>query len=212
MPDLVTVGLAVPRPCLPAAACILCRMPHAAAACFLRMWQKFCVCFVAAFLRVLSKKFFVDFGACGKGNVQQQLERMMERGTRSVRKIVAYFCANLNALFAYAHLTPAVPCRTSPCLASPAARKFSSKFDKLLATPLCPFPFACLHSSIPLPVGCMRCTLICTHSFDVQKLSASFSAGPPSLPSPPPLLCLSFDELILAVSYNKTFLIPTFLI
>lgn len=79
MPDLVTVGLAVPRCRLPAAACILCRMPHAAAACFLRMWQKFCVCFVAAFLRVLSKKFFVDFGACGKGNVQQQLERMMER-------------------------------------------------------------------------------------------------------------------------------------
>lgn len=151
MPDLVTVGLAVPRCRLPAAACILCRMPHAAAACFLRMWQKFCVCFVAAFLRVLSKKFFVDFGACGKGNVQQQLERMMVResaavrGTRSVRKIVAYFCANPNALFAYAHLTPAVPRRAFPCLVSPAARKFSSKFDKLLATPLCPLPF-CLPS------------------------------------------------------------------
>lgn len=86
MPDLVTVGLAVPRCRLPAAACILCRMPHAAAACFLRMWQKFCVCFVAAFLRVLSKKFFVDFGACGKGNVQQQLERMMVSERRGVGK------------------------------------------------------------------------------------------------------------------------------
>lgn len=207
MPDLVTVGLAVPR----------CRMPHAAAACFLRMWQKFCVCFVAAFLRVLSKKFFVDFGACGKGNVQQQLERMMEResaavgGTRSVRKIVAYFCANPNALFAYAHLTPAVPRRAVPFHALSRLLPANSVQSSIncLPRPFAPFPFACLHSIIPLPVGCMRCTLICTHSFDVQKLSASFSVRPPPLP---PSFCLSFDELILAVSYNKTFLIPTFLI
>lgn len=192
MPDLVTVGMAVPRCRLPAAACILCRMPHAAAACFLRMWQKFCVCFVAAFLRVLSKKFFVDFGACGKGNVQQQLERMMVSERRGVGKPG---CAkNRSILLCESEcafcLRTLDSCRAVPCLASPAARKFSSKFDKLLATPLCPFPFACLHSIIPLPVGCMRCTLICTHSFDVQKLSASFSAGPPSQPSPPRSLYL----------------------
>lgn len=103
MPDLVTVGLCLVAACpLPLASCAACPMPHTAA-CFLRMWQKFCVCFVAAFLRVLSKKFFVDFGACGKGNVQQQLEWRKEsagvKGTGTVRKIVAYFCANTNALF-----------------------------------------------------------------------------------------------------------------
>lgn len=89
MPDLVTVPRLVAaarcRSMPTLASCAACPMPHAAAAaaaaCFLRMWQKFCVCFLAAFLRVLSKKFCVDFGACGKGNVQQQLETERERET-----------------------------------------------------------------------------------------------------------------------------------
>lgn len=123
MPDLVTVRRAVPRCRLPAAACILCRMPHAAAPRFLRMWQKFCVCFVAAFLRVLSKKFFVDFGACGTGNVQQQLERMMERererggaGSPVCAKNRSILLCESECAFCLRTLDS---CRPAPCLAMP---------------------------------------------------------------------------------------------
>lgn len=207
MPDLVTVGLCLVAACpLPLASCAACPMPHsaaAAAACFLRMWQKFCVCFVAAFLRVLSKKFFVDFGACGKGNVQQQLEWWRE-GNRACAKNRSILLCESKCAFCLRTLDS---CRAVPCLLP--ANSVQSSINCLPRPFPPPVPFACLHSIIPLPVGCMRCTLICTHSFDVQKLSASFSVRPP----PPSLpFCLSFDELILAVSYNKTFLIPTFLI
>lgn len=139
---------------LPPARCRLHPVPHAPRCCCLfpthvaKVLRMFCSCLFARAEQKVFRRFWrVRKRKCATAAREDDGERESAavRGTRSVRKIVAYFCANPNALFAYAHLTPAVPRRASLCLVSPAARKFSSKFDKLLATPLCPLPF-CLPS------------------------------------------------------------------
>lgn len=179
MPDLVTVGLCLVAACpLPLASCAACPMPHSAAAaaapaCFLRMWQKFCVCFVAAFLRVLSKKFFVDFGACGKGNVQQQLEWWRE-GNRACAKNRSILLCESKCAFCLRTLDS---CRAVPCLLP--ANSVQSSIN-CLPRPFPPRPF-CLPSfnySTSSWLHAMYADLY-TQLWCAKTFSVFFSSPPP---------------------------------